>query len=219
MSRKSGRDDPQLSLLSISSAAGFPAKTSAPQAKGPVSAAHDPDSGSSTRASSKKSSRGSSSSKTLRSLLRAGWTLLSAISSTPVTASTAIFSPPLTLEHRISENASSSWPTPVTTDAKSSARGTTTTGVMHSGTSLTDAIRMWPTPTASEYGTSNNGCPGDGREEYATKGKPSLSTHARREGGILNPDWVETLMGLPVGWTDGPLDPDTLSMFGSQREP
>lgn len=32
----------------------------------------------------------------------------------------------------------------------------------------------WPTPTATPYGSSNNGCPGDGREEYATKGKPSL---------------------------------------------
>ena len=32
-----------------------------------------------------------------------------------------------------------------------------------------------PTPTATEYGSSNNGCPRDGRrEEFATKGKPSL---------------------------------------------
>ena len=32
-----------------------------------------------------------------------------------------------------------------------------------------------PTHTATEYGSSNNGCPRDGRrEEFATKGKPSL---------------------------------------------
>ena len=32
-----------------------------------------------------------------------------------------------------------------------------------------------PTSTATEYGSSNNGCPRDGRrEEFATKGKPSL---------------------------------------------
>jgi len=37
----------------------------------------------------------------------------------------------------------------------------------------------WPTPTASEYGSSNNGCPGDGRTEYATKGRPSLATMAK----------------------------------------
>lgn len=38
-----------------------------------------------------------------------------------------------------------------------------------------------PTPTAQEYGSRNNGCPRDGRrEEYRTKGAPSLSTMARR---------------------------------------
>lgn len=111
------------------------------------------------------------------------------------------------------------WPTPVTTDSKAAARGTTTTGVMHSGTTLTDAIRLWPTPTASEYGSSNNGSPGDGREKFATAGKASLSTEARREGGTLNPAWVEALMGFPLGWTDGPADPDTLPLFGSLLEP
>jgi hypothetical protein len=37
---------------------------------------------------------------------------------------------------------------------------------------------FFPTPAASEYGSSNNGHPS--REEYATKGKPSLSTMARK---------------------------------------
>jgi len=87
-----------------------------------------------------------------------------------------------------------------------------------------------PTPTANEYGTSNNGNPGDSRTEYATKGKMSLSTMARRnvwatptamEGGVshgpkkqggeklttqvggkLNPQWVEWLMNYPTGWTE-----------------
>lgn len=36
----------------------------------------------------------------------------------------------------------------------------------------------WPTPTATPYGSSNNGCPGDGRAEFATKGAPSLETLA-----------------------------------------
>jgi hypothetical protein len=39
---------------------------------------------------------------------------------------------------------------------------------------------LWPTPSASEYGTSNNGDPHDGRGIYATAGKPSLSTLARQ---------------------------------------
>ena len=111
------------------------------------------------------------------------------------------------------------WPTPVTTDAASAARASTTTGVMHPGLSLTDAIRMWPTPSASDYGSSGNGCPGDGREAYAHAGTPSLSTTARAEGGTLNSDWVEALRGYPIGWTEGPLDPATLLLFGSLREP
>jgi hypothetical protein len=85
----------------------------------------------------------------------------------------------------------------------------------HPGTTLLDAVRMWPTPTASSYGSSNNGCPGDGREQYATKGKPSLETMARSQGGYLNPDWVDALMGFPIAWSDGPLDPATLPLFGS----
>jgi hypothetical protein len=44
-----------------------------------------------------------------------------------------------------------------------------------------DSSEEWPTPTASAYGSSNNGCPGDGREEYATKGRASLETMARSE--------------------------------------
>ena len=42
------------------------------------------------------------------------------------------------------------WPSPATTDANSAARETTTTGVMHPGTSLTDAIRNWPSPRAED---------------------------------------------------------------------
>lgn len=38
---------------------------------------------------------------------------------------------------------------------------------------------LLPTPTANDYGTTNNGKRGDG-STYATKGKPSLSTMARR---------------------------------------
>lgn len=106
---------------------------------------------------------------------------------------------------------------------------------------------MYPTPTATTYGTRNNGDPGDGRGAYATAGAPSLETMARsgelyptptrraetrwggdRKGekllpgmvgvGTLNPEWVETLMGFPIGWTDGPLDPETLLLFGNRDE-
>jgi hypothetical protein len=42
---------------------------------------------------------------------------------------------------------------------------------------------LLPTPSATPYGTTNNGCPHDGRTEYATKGTPSLGTLAR--AGLL----------------------------------
>lgn len=41
------------------------------------------------------------------------------------------------------------WPTPVKQDGNSSARHSTSTGVMHPGTTLTDSIRNWPTPDAN----------------------------------------------------------------------
>jgi len=40
------------------------------------------------------------------------------------------------------------FPTPVTTDARSAARHSTSTGVMHSGTTLTDAVRTLAAPVA-----------------------------------------------------------------------
>lgn len=86
-----------------------------------------------------------------------------------------------------------------------------------------------PTPSASRYGSSNNGCPHDGRTEYKQKGKPSLWTMAAKNlwptptardrksgskgkqensrplseevGGSLNPTWVEWLQGYPLEWT------------------
>jgi hypothetical protein len=65
-----------------------------------------------------------------------------------------------------------------------------------------------PTPTASSYGSSNNGQPHDGRrEKYATAGKPSLWTLAKdgrlplHPTGPLHPAWVEWAMGFPEGWT------------------
>lgn len=119
------------------------------------------------------------------------------------------------------------WPTPVTTDAKGSRRNTASTSAWKSnpGDTLLDAVwienaKLYPTPTASRYGSTNNGNPGDEREKYATAGTPSLDTIATREwGGALNPTWVEALMGAPAGWTAGPHAAASLSTRGSRRAP
>jgi hypothetical protein len=125
------------------------------------------------------------------------------------------------------------WPTPTAGDAKAAGSRNLEGSKAKPGVSLTDAVLhggstrprqpLWPTPSASRYGTSNNGCPGDGRDEYATKGTESLETMANRQGGALNPDWVEALLGLPVGWTDlrpsdGPPAATSPSTNGSHPE-
>lgn len=73
------------------------------------------------------------------------------------------------------------WPTPCTTDASGSARKSTSTGVMHSGISLTDEMRASLPIT-------------DGPLVQTTR-------KGGRGGRVLDPRFVEALMGCPDGWT------------------
>ena len=144
------------------------------------------------------------------------------------------------------------WPTVVATDSRASGRHTTKTGIMHHGTSLTDAAREWATPVASlaNYHESRetwearrermkarkingNGIGanlGQQAQEWLTptsrdwKGVTNPDTrrgpqlpdqtdcwaHGRPDGALartsgprplLNPSFVEALMGFPIGWT------------------
>ena len=60
--------------------------------------------------------------------------------------------------------------------------------------------QMWPTPTANEdaAGTPN------GKMQSMLGNHPDIrgTTQEEWDGGQLNPDWVEWLMGWPIGWTD-----------------
>lgn len=63
--------------------------------------------------------------------------------------------------------------------------------------------QQWPTPRANKVHpviTEEN------REQLANRKKANLEEeiagHCGKAQGKLNPDWVEQLMGLPVGWTD-----------------
>jgi hypothetical protein len=96
---------------------------------------------------------------------------------------------------------------------------------------LRGTLQQLPTLTAASYGSSNNGSPGDGRAEYATKAKPSLERMAQSGmlptlttrdekgpgpaaksrggkdlpltlGGHLNPEWCLWFMGFAAGWLD-----------------
>lgn len=98
------------------------------------------------------------------------------------------------------------WPTPTAGDAKASGSRSLASSNAHSGTSLTDAVRpdrakagqVWPTPNG--YDAHNHGnslTPSVIRRRAAGK-QMNLSMEVP---GRLNPDWVECLMGLPMGWT------------------
>lgn len=87
------------------------------------------------------------------------------------------------------------WPTARANDAKSHRNKTVKNrkGPGHSGTTLTDFVTLWPTPSASQYGSNKGGAAG-----RVGMARPSLNT---MHGGKLNPTWVEWLMNFPTEWT------------------
>ncbi len=136
-----------------------------------------------------------------------------------------------------SANASSLWPTP----KAQSGNGAGLHG--QGGMDLQTAVQKWPTPTALDSGSGRlNTSKGRGAKE-----RPTLALMARkglwptptqrdyksgtgvqsRPGhpppltdvvqGTLNPEWIEALMGFPVGWTalDGQPCQDTPSTSGN----
>ena len=93
------------------------------------------------------------------------------------------------------------------------------------GMSLTAAVKngLLPTPTAQD--AKNNGGPSQHRrntlplnavvlhptpDEGAAKGRGAKSAAERgRLGGSLNANWVEYLMGFPIGWTETEGSPES----------
>lgn len=71
-----------------------------------------------------------------------------------------------------------------------------------SGTvSLDTFARMWPTPTASNASRGPSGDVEEGRYQHGRR-----LQDVAYQNGVLNPQFVEWLMGLPIGMTDsGPL--------------
>jgi hypothetical protein len=74
------------------------------------------------------------------------------------------------------------------------------------------ALKMWPTPCATDYkGAGRNGELRDRLDYAAERGgtKSNKYPEPPEIGGQLNPAWVEWLMGWPLGWTDlKPLEMD-----------
>jgi len=60
---------------------------------------------------------------------------------------------------------------------------------------------MWGTPTASCWkGSAKPGSKGHAHD--VRKGNLKGQVVTSPDGGQLNPQWVEWLMGFPAGWTD-----------------
>ncbi len=133
--------------------------------------------------------------------------------------------PLVPLVPRISAGDSSLWPTPMASDTR-------TFGVNRRGEPKLSAMaKLFPTPTASGFECRDVGKMVGRRsklaEKYGNNGfgltlgqyvamypTPTASCWKNREsskqhselqktiGGQLNPEWVEWLMGFPIGWTD-----------------
>ncbi len=106
-----------------------------------------------------------------------------------VTARRGAYSARLKLAHRTSESGCSSWPTAKARDWKDTT-GCSLDAVNPDGTHRNRRDRLMGAIVAEMRGQAV---------------PANRSTHGSRQGlqisGKLNPRWVETLMGLPVGWT------------------
>lgn len=82
-----------------------------------------------------------------------------------------------------------SWPTPTASDTFTWAlESTQQKPVSRHSVKLSDAVRMWSTPTAADATGSSGG---------------NMHSSLRNDaGGQLNPTWAEWLMGFPIGWTE-----------------
>ena len=106
------------------------------------------------------------------------------------------------------------WPTPMSADSER-----TSEMMVRGNPTLLGAARRWPTPSISMVKGSSAGAmvriSGKSRHndrlDYAVERGDTAS-------GRLNPDWIEPLMGFPMGWTNigGPLRP-ARSTAGSHR--
>lgn len=95
------------------------------------------------------------------------------------------------------------WPTPVSSPTGSSVEAfekrQQKPSSKHRGMDLTIAAMMWPTPTAMNNGGGSalNKWGGSGARKKLRK-----MVTPQELNGALNPQWVEWLMGYPIGWTD-----------------
>ena len=122
-------------------------------------------------------------------------------------------------------NESGYWPTPAKSDTSNrkvpAKLHTTKTGSLkHVGKDgtlslirLSQAVK-YRTPNASDARKWSN----QSEEERRAKGQQVRLGHQLGAGGLLNPEWVEWLMGWPIGWTAlQPLEMDKFREWQQQH--
>lgn len=117
------------------------------------------------------------------------------------------------LAHPTSENDGSSWPTPDVTMRPHEGNVRLLRKGVEAGMSKEEAdamlgrdiskpqgkLQSWPTPTARDWKDGTN--PSDNAPTNGLLGR-AAPRDPTSQPGQLSPDWVDMLMGFPIGWTD-----------------
>jgi len=119
--------------------------------------------------------------------------------------------------HRITETGGLHWPTPTVNMVSGGPNHNSPQVVAgRHGINLSGAVQMWPTPNASDSRDRGNmSNPAIQRRKEIGK-QLNLSMVVHPTSGKLNPQWVEWLMGWPIGHTDSKHWETGKSRFKSQ---
>ena len=106
------------------------------------------------------------------------------------------------------------WATPTARDWKSGQASDAT--MARNSRPLNEQVANWPTPAARDsiIGAYTE----EARRRRVDSGK-QVGLTEMVSGAMLNPAWVESLMGFPPGWTDGLPVPAKSSTRGKRRAP
>jgi hypothetical protein len=94
------------------------------------------------------------------------------------------------------------WPTPRREDGESTGMSAKRLETREPD-NLPTAVRLWPTIAARDYRAPN----APGGASRLSRPPTSGEQLPNAVGGVLNPEWVELLMGYPTDYTDTPWKP------------
>jgi hypothetical protein len=120
----------------------------------------------------------------------------------------------LTLGNAVAKELQKNWSTPTVMDTANIQKPRKKNPSGGQKPPLCQEVKNWPTATARDWkGCGNAITRKDGKHRidnleavikygHPDQTNPNTSGKSQESQGKLNPNWVEHLMGLPVGWTD-----------------